>query len=406
MGKNSNKNCEEDERLKVKDAKIKHLKTFKATACEVDAKNVKAGVITVADDVLYQGTSLNNYLVQPLTSYNIGFDALADSGIFGDRTPVKPDGVNQQVWDAMLESVKVSVIPQLAARFRKGRERLQLPQVLDDIDIAGTITLQPFFQSFPGDVAKKDMIQIWTNIGWNLEVSNMALRLSQPNVPLSNFTGSVSGNILTVTDLSNGLVSQGMYLSGDGVPADTLILDQLTKDPPDGPFLEKGTYLLDRSFNIPSTALQGTFPQGPRVCSIYIHYGYIEKATGLVKVKLLDLGNRQFEPTIDFDPNDDLNCTQSWGEKYAGFRAVPGIVTQTMMNEMTNPDGSLNPNNTGAIQLVILRETGILTYFPGGCDNPDSRSIQTQVTNPNCVTNCAGNANATSSVSTTVGVEF
>lgn len=382
-------------RLTAREACIRKLKVFKA----------KATSITV-DNVTIQGVSLNDYLTQPLTSFNLGFDALEQEGIFGDRTPKKPDGINQQVWNAMLLSLKETVIPQLGLRLKKGRERLGLPDVLDDVDLVGTISIPPFFQTFPNDPAKQSMIQYWTGMGWNIEVANAAPFADLPQTPnfASQFVGFVNGDILTVTEVSYGFVSQGLQLSGAGVPAGVIILDQLTKNPTDGPFFKTGTYKLNQSFNTGSIQFTGTFPPGPRVCSIYVHYGYIEKATGLVIVKMYDLGNRQFEPTIDYDPQDDPECVTSWGEKYNGFRPLAGEMILRVADNMRNSQGALNPNNTGCIQLVILRETGILAYFPGGCDD-ENRSITTQITNPNCVTNCTGNATSTSSVSTTVGLD-
>ena len=395
--------CKEKDELKVrrltaKEACIQKLKVFSA----------KAKSFSV-DDVTIQGVPLSDYLVQPVTSFNLGFDALEPDGIFGDRTPKKPDGINQLVWNAMLLSLKETVIPQLAERLARGRVRLGLPDVQQDVDIVGTISIPPFFQSFPGDESKKSMVQFWTGMGWNIEVANAAPFFTLQQTPpfAAQFVGSVAGNILTVTDVSYGFVSQGLHLEGEGVPEGLIIIDQLTKNPSDGPFFKNGTYLLNQTFNLPPTQFTGTFPPGPRVASIYIHYGYIEKNTGLVKVQMYDLGNRQFEPTIDYDPQDDPECVTSWGEKFNGFRPLAGEMVYRVADNMRTPQGALDPNNTGCIQLVILRETGIIAYFPGGCDENggDKRAITTQITNPNCIFNCTGNATSTASVSTTVGIE-
>jgi len=127
--------------------------------------------------------------------------------------------------------------------------------------------------------------------------------------------------------------------------------------------------------------------KGSRVGAIYLQYAYIDKETGECKSKLYDLGIRQFEPSIDYDPTEDPDCVISWGEKYMGYQSFETKAVKEMYDNMPNPDDG------AAVQLVILREPGLVVYFPGGCDDEDKR-VSTVVTNPNCTSNCVGNASS------------
>ena len=59
----------------------------------------------------------------------------------------------------------------------------------------------------------------------------------------SNFTGTFSGNVLTVTGINSGAVAQGQYLNCQGVTAGTRIVRNLTGA--GGNVNEQGTYLLN-----------------------------------------------------------------------------------------------------------------------------------------------------------------
>lgn len=393
--------CEIQEKIKVKrllakEACIKRLKVFKLDTNSLVLNDLKVDTLTVG------GFQVEKLLAPVATSVDLPFDALVNGGFFGDRTPKKPDGVNETVWNSMLDQLKNRIIPKLGARLEKGRQRLGLPKVLNDVDLVGTISIQPFFKSFPNDPSRQDIIQFYTGIGWDMEVANAAgLLTAGEDLQASLFTGSITGNILTVTNVSFGLVSQGLKITAPGLPEGVMIVDQLTNDPIDGPFFKTGTFLLNTSLNLSSREFRGVFPSGPRVASIYLYYGYMEKETGQVVVKTYDLTNRQFEPTIDYDPEDDPQCVDSWGEKFGGYRPVASHIIYKIAENMRGADGKLDINNTGCMQLAILRETGIIAYFPGGCSD-DDRAISTVITNPSCINDCSGNA--TSSASTTVSV--
>ncbi len=59
----------------------------------------------------------------------------------------------------------------------------------------------------------------------------------------SNFTGTFSGNVLTVTGINSGAVAQGQYLNCQGITAGTRIVRNLTGA--GGNVNEQGTYLLN-----------------------------------------------------------------------------------------------------------------------------------------------------------------
>ncbi len=390
--------CAKIHRLKTDKAKAKNLEACKIEVCNLDAKSLHV------DNVVFQGTDLNSYLNAPRDSQGTTFNAdeTQSTGVFGDRTPVKPPTVNERVWNAMLLQLRDNVIPQLGARLAAGRERLGLPQILNDMDIVSTTSVPAFVRSYPDppeseDPNLKDLFTYLNNIGWNVEVANAALPLDQENKPLSKFTGYIEGDILTVTSVAEGYVLQGSNLDtvpSGGLPPNTLILDQISVTPEGGPFFKTGTYKLDISMDLPSTEMVGYIPQGPRTCSIYLHYGYIDKDNN-VKVIPYDLGTRQFAPTIDFNPNEDPSCVTSWGEKYSGFRAINTNVFAEIWKTMKDL------NDTGCFQLVILRETGVIVYVPGGCDeNGDMinrAAVTTQVNNPNCLSNCYSSGNTSGS---------
>jgi len=65
------------------------------------------------------------------------------------------------------------------------------------------------------------------------------------------FTGSISGNILTVTSIQSGGISIGMTLSGSGITAGTKIQQMLTGA--GGNVNEAGTYLLNFNYSAPIT---------------------------------------------------------------------------------------------------------------------------------------------------------
>lgn len=65
----------------------------------------------------------------------------------------------------------------------------------------------------------------------------------------ASFTGSISGNVLTVTGINSGAVAQGQTLKGTGILPGTRIVQNITGA--GGNVNEVGTYLLNTSYQMP-----------------------------------------------------------------------------------------------------------------------------------------------------------
>ncbi|CAB4123405.1 hypothetical protein UFOVP41_53 [uncultured Caudovirales phage] len=77
-----------------------------------------------------------------------------------------------------------------------------------------------------------------------------------PNFVGANFTGTFSGNILTVTGITQGAVAQGQYLSGPGITEGTKIVQTLTGA--GGNVNEVGTYQLNITQAIQNPVFTGS----------------------------------------------------------------------------------------------------------------------------------------------------
>lgn len=74
-------------------------------------------------------------------------------------------------------------------------------------------------------------------------------------VTSAKFTGLISGNILTVTDRGNGAVSIGQVITGNGILADTFILEQLTSTEVGNASGGRGTYRVTVNQSVESTVI-------------------------------------------------------------------------------------------------------------------------------------------------------
>lgn len=72
---------------------------------------------------------------------------------------------------------------------------------------------------------------------------------------LSTITGSVASDVLTVTNVAEGVIAEGQHLYGGTVSTDTVILLQLTTTESDSSLGGKGTYQLDKTSTQTSTTL-------------------------------------------------------------------------------------------------------------------------------------------------------
>jgi hypothetical protein len=82
------------------------------------------------------------------------------------------------------------------------------------------------------------------------------------------FTGSIAGNVLTVTGITSGAVAQGQTLSGTGITAGTKIVDFLTGA--GGNVNEVGTYQLNISQTVSSTAITAYYEKPLSINSAFV----------------------------------------------------------------------------------------------------------------------------------------
>lgn len=128
--------------------------------------------------------------------------------------------------------------------------------------------------------------------------------------------------------------------------------------------------------------------------SVFAQYGYIDKVTGICKCEILNLGNKQFDPTIDYRPTTDPSNSESWGEQFKGNKVIDTGIIDLMIENMPNP------NATGGIQVLYFAEQDIQILRLNSCVNPQNR-VNTSIVG--CEDNCTANVTSTNNVNTTVG---
>jgi hypothetical protein len=84
----------------------------------------------------------------------------------------------------------------------------------------------------------------------------------------SVFTGSITGDVLTVTAISSGAVAQGQTLKGTGITTGTKIVDFLTGA--GGNINEVGTYKLNISQTVASTAITAYYEKPLQINSAFV----------------------------------------------------------------------------------------------------------------------------------------
>ena len=84
----------------------------------------------------------------------------------------------------------------------------------------------------------------------------------------ASFTGSISGNILTVTGITSGAIAQGQTLSGTGIAAGTKITQFLTGA--GGNVNEVGTYQLNTYQTVSSTAITAYYQKPLSLNSAFV----------------------------------------------------------------------------------------------------------------------------------------
>ena len=84
----------------------------------------------------------------------------------------------------------------------------------------------------------------------------------------SSFTGSIAGNILTVTGINSGAIAQGQTLSGAGILPGTKIVQFLTGA--GGNVNEVGTYQVNLNQTVPSTTITAYYQKPLSINSAFV----------------------------------------------------------------------------------------------------------------------------------------
>jgi hypothetical protein len=84
----------------------------------------------------------------------------------------------------------------------------------------------------------------------------------------ASFTGSISGNVLTVTGINSGALAQGQTLSGTGITAGTKITQFLTGA--GGNINETGTYQVNISQTVASTTITAYYQKPLNIDSAFV----------------------------------------------------------------------------------------------------------------------------------------
>ena len=282
--------------LYAKEADITKIKACKVKAVEVDACKIKSKKVKTEKAIVenFEGKEINvdKITTQKLIIGNIDvtnyiLNAADNSNSFGFDNGVKPDAVNQEVYDALIDVAAISRL-EYQQRYKEGRVRLNLPEN-DGVDEVGIRTLVPF-SVIKNDEGGTDFITFLATLGFNVDAVNT---LDENGGPL----------------LAGILVSAG-WIQAEGPQAGEIIIEEL------------------------------------------------------------EIGNRQFQPSVD----------GTFGEKYSSTVSLPTSIIQTIANNMPDPD------NTGAVQLVMFAETG-LEIFEGG----KSKGITVVTCGDNCTVNTTNN---------------
>ena len=84
----------------------------------------------------------------------------------------------------------------------------------------------------------------------------------------ASFTGSISGNVLTVTGIASGALAQGQTLSGTGITAGTKITQFLTGA--GGNINETGTYQVNIPQTVASTTITAYYQKPLNIDSAFV----------------------------------------------------------------------------------------------------------------------------------------
>lgn len=157
----------------------------------------------------------------------------------------------------------------------------------------------------------------------------------------SNFTGSVSGDILTITAVNSGAVTLNQIITGTGISANTQIVSFLTGA--GGVINAPGTYKLNKSMTAASTTITGYYQKPLTINSAFVRVNttqdgqpianggldYPVAVIGLDQYELIGLKtlNGPWPKALYYNPGDVLGNLFVWPNPAQGEMH---IFTQTI----------------------------------------------------------------------------
>ena len=355
MGRDSkHEKCQKSEKLdflKVKNLCVKTLK-----ALNIDTKNL------TADNAIINNLNVTNINGRDVTCQTgDSFTNLNEELVFvgpSNEKPPRPENISQIVYDTLWDSALIEM-ERIKTYLQCGRSRVQninqqngcivcpsselptepCPELCEfictvpptpcgceetaecpsaSIHIYGIKTVSPFIQNLNCNTISTQLISY---IGHNLNILNVACDLGVRVVSVLvqtgyvsnsiNFIGNISGNILTVTQLT-GTLEVGQILTGENVLENTVIVQDLGNN----------QFEINFAQNLVNQAL----------------------TANTVVIQQVDLASKQFERTLNL-----------WnGEKYKDLTPLPSALIDEMLAVMPPSIA-----NNAAVQMVIYVEQDI-----------------------------------------------
>jgi hypothetical protein len=312
---NNHEDTKKFKKLSVRNLRSKRLKACKA---DINLANINSLVVnnteiqnaTVnnlnTDHLLINGQDVTCSLFQaPVENLNTGFDPTgpvdpACSMFVNSSCPLKPAGVNEDVWNCILQNA-VAEGQDLQQRLFEGRTIIN--SYLDSQGCSGSCPPAPR-EPVPVEIFATKSFPVFKR----------------------RFCPGVTG--------ATGILC--------GVTGATGTTDTI---------MSNITFNLDVNYQ-----LEVAESVDARVVSVLVQLAYIDPAGGTggctggsgenIIVETVFIGNRQFYPTLDVE----------YGENYAGVVQIPTAVVAAAIAAM--PD----PCDTGCVQLVVYKEQGVCIW--------------------------------------------
>jgi len=371
------KRCDEEKHISAKEICAKEISAKFIHAKEISAKNVQACQLDAKDGNIVNLNS-ENIVTQNLTVNDVNMESFISNGNktksesskfdcseenpnypnFETHCPVQPPYIADNLWKALLDNLS-DYQDQLTNNFINGRATLGLPQCEKKgqtfVDLVGTKTF-----SLVTEDPDTNTTSTRTSMGWDLHVTNQFYReFRNPDTATFNakvITAGTSGieGVLEVTSVVKNEIEEGSVLEGPGIPWGTTIYEQIAGVPGG-----VGTYQLFITEPVavgPEVQMQSS-KFGPKLVSIFIQMGTMPQGKtdpADADIRIIDRGNRQFEPTIDYS-GDDPEGTTHTGEQWVGSVSLPNKI----INELLVDNKDVIP----VVQMAIFAERSVDVYY-------------------------------------------